>query len=322
VAYFAYVQALYQPLREMAEKWNLFLSGMTSAERIFSLSQWPQEEDTPENLRTSELHQKGIPQAAPKYEKAVLGEIRFDHVWFAYSGENWVLKDFSWTISPGQTVGIVGHTGAGKSTLTALLLRFYEAQKGTITIDGVDIRKISKRTLRQIFGVVQQEAFLFSGSVRDNVTLWRDLEHAEGVRETLQQLGRGHWWEESESVAAIELDERGSNLSAGERQILSFARALGQGPSIWILDEATAHIDSQTEKEMSRLVKNAFHGKTALIVAHRLATIREADEIIVLNRGELVESGNHEALMKLNGLYARLYRYQSASAFSISDAKV
>jgi ATP-binding cassette subfamily B multidrug efflux pump len=306
VAYFGYVQALYQPMREMAEKWNLFLSGMTAAERIFSLFDWQREEDN----ERSTLHPRFKLQP-PVRPNGIRGEIRFENVWFAYRGEEWVLQDFNLHILAGQKVGLVGHTGAGKSTIIGLLLRMYDPQKGRILLDGKDLREYSRRELRSVFGVIQQEAFLFSGSVSENISLWRNLEPEVRTQteRVLANLGKKHWFDEEGARA---LDERGSNLSMGERQVLAFARALAQKPSLWILDEATANIDSHTEEQIGQLISEAYRGKTAVMVAHRLATVASADQIIVLNRGVIVEQGRHAELLKKEGLYARLYRYQSA----------
>ncbi len=298
VSYFGYVQALYQPMRELAEKWNLFLSGMTAAERIFSVMDW-------------ELEEPGSALLPPVRPRGIRGDIAFEGVWFAYKNEEWVLRDLSFQVRAGEKIGLVGHTGAGKSTITSLLLRFYEPQKGRITIDGTDIRSIPRRELRSIFGIVQQDAFLFSGSIEENISLWRSFEgdEREKLDKVLTALDRPHWLRHG----GLMLDERGGNLSMGERQILSFARALSQNPSIWILDEATANIDSATEGKIGALLAHAYEGHTALVVAHRLATVRDADQILVLNRGVLVEQGPHAELVSKDGLYSRLYRYQEVA---------
>jgi ATP-binding cassette, subfamily B, multidrug efflux pump len=229
-------------------------------------------------------------------------------VWSAYQGEHWVLKDFSLEIKPGTRVGIVGHTGAGKTTLISLLMRFYEPQKGRIFIDGKDLREYDKRALRASIGIVQQDVFLFSGSISENINLWRapDPNIKASVDQALALLGSSGL-----------LQERGANLSMGERQVLAFARALSAQPLIWILDEATANVDSESERRLGELLDKSASGRTTLLIAHRLSTVRSADLIIVLHKGLLVERGNHEELMRIRGLYFRLYRYQSALQHSM-----
>lgn len=295
VAFITYLLALFNPVREVVDRWTIFLSGMTSAERIYGLLDWPIEMEVPETEKSIERKDR------------VLGEIVFDQVWFAYEGENWVLRDFSLTIQPGQKIGVVGHTGAGKSTLISLLLRFYEPQKGRITIDGRDISTIPKRELRERVGLIQQDVFLFSGKIADNIHLWskNGVEISAEAKLALSHLEFTH-------DLGKELDERGSNLSMGERQLLAFTRALEGRPDLWILDEATANVDSESEEKLGRALEEAARGKTLIMIAHRLATIRRADQILVLHKGALVEKGNHEELLRLNGYYSRLYRYQSA----------
>jgi len=276
VAYFAYVSALFQPLREMADKWNVFLSGMASVERIFSILSWP-----------VEISEAELTQAGPVV--AFRGDIRFENVWFAYEEGRWIFKDLSLDIPAGTQLGVVGHTGAGKTTLISLLLRFYDPQKGRILLDGKDIREIDRRVLRSAIGVVQQDVFLFSGSVQDNITFWGPPPANGSIKE---------------------LQERGSNLSMGERQMLAFERALVRNPSVWVLDEATANMDFQAETKLHQALEASARDKTTILIAHRLATVRSAHRIIVLHRGSMVESGSHRELLEKNGLYARLYRYQ------------
>ena len=308
VAFFSYVLSLFQPMREIADKWNIFLSGMASAERVFSILAWPIETEA----------------AAPKKLDAIRGEIVFENVWFAYDQENWVLKDFNVRIPAGSRIGVVGHTGAGKTTLISLLIRFYEPQRGRILIDGQDIREVGKAELRQRIGIIQQDVFLFSGSFRDNITFWGSQARPDlmPVQVALTQMGYGKWWGETgrgpvtplgESASGSEeLLERGGNLSMGERQVLAFARALASDPGIWILDEATANMDSGSEELLQQSLDTAARGKTSILIAHRLATVRSADRILVLHKGVLVEQGRHEELVRTDGLYARLYRFQCA----------
>ncbi|MCM2323216.1 MAG: ABC transporter ATP-binding protein/permease [Oligoflexia bacterium] len=286
VAYFSYVLSLFQPIREMADKWNVFLSGMASAERIFSILDWPTEVE------------EGLPPARPV--PGLRGHIVFENVWFAYEGERWVLKDFSLELRSGMKVGIVGHTGAGKTTLISLLMRFYEPQKGRILLDGKDLRDYDKRELRASVGIVQQDVFVFSGSWEDNVTFW-----GQGTL-PVSTMNAG--------LDKRELQERGSNLSMGERQLLAFSRALAARPAIWILDEATANMDSSTESRLQAELEKASAGQTVIMIAHRLATVRKADVILVLHKGVTVEQGSHEELLRRDGLYARLYRYQAVAA--------
>ncbi|MEQ1875387.1 MAG: ABC transporter ATP-binding protein [Bdellovibrionia bacterium] len=282
VSFFAYVVSLFQPVREVADKWNVILSGLTSAERIFAHLKLP-----------LEVREGKGPIARPE------GHIVFENVWFAYKGEDWVLKDFSLEINAGEKVGLVGPTGSGKTTLISLLLRFYTPQKGRILLDGKDLREWDLLALRRAIGFVQQDVFLFSGSIKENISLWRSgsdnmHELAAFSRQDTQTLHEG-----------------GTNLSRGERQIISFCRALYGRPALWILDEATANVDSESEKSLETLLRQYSAGQTSFVIAHRLSTVRNLDRILVLSRGILVEKGSHEELLRHNGLYARLYRYQS-----------
>lgn len=301
VAFTSYLLALFQPVREVVDRWTIFLSGMTSAERIYSVLDWDVE------MPLKEAHAP-LPVKLERFR----GDIRFENVWFAYQktekGETWVLKDFSLEIKAGQKIGIVGHTGAGKSTLIGLLLRFYEPNQGRITIDGKDIREIPKRELRARIGLIQQDVFIFSGCVEENLTLWKNEKQGDVRPETLKALESLKFPYELQR----ELDERGANLSMGEKQILAFARALESHPDIWILDEATSNVDSETEERLGKALEDATGKKTLLMIAHRLATIRRSDRIIVMHKGELAEAGTHDELLKKGGYYARLYRYQAA----------
>src|SRR5690606_29372179 len=252
------------------DRWTIFLSGMTSAERIYSLLEWK-----------TEIEEKEIEASRGGDALRLRGSIEFQDVWFAYEGENWVLKNFSLRIEPSQKIGVVGHTGAGKTTLIALLLRFYEPQKGRILIDGKEIREYSRLELRRRIGLIQQDVFLFSGRIEENISLWGGPLSKESTS-ALERMG-------FEKTLSTELDERGSNLSMGERQILSFARAIERNPDVWILDEATANVDSGTEQAFGRELDRATEGKTLFMIAHRLATIRKSDVILVLHQDELVE---------------------------------
>jgi ATP-binding cassette subfamily B protein len=294
-AYFSYVLSLFQPVRELADKWNVFLSGMASAERIFSMLEWSVE------LESQQLE---APAAAIP---GLRGNIVFENVWFAYEGERWILRDLSFEIPAGHRFGVVGHTGAGKSTLISLLMRFYEPQRGRILLDGRDIREYDKRALRASIGIVQQDVFIFSGTFEDNISFWGALAGGECNPEISGPLLRLR-----ESRDQSLLQEKGSNLSMGERQVVAFARARAANPRIWILDEATANMDSGTEAVLQQSLDQASVGKTSIFIAHRLATVRSANCILVLHRGSLVEKGSHQELMLKDGLYSRLFRYQAA----------
>jgi ATP-binding cassette subfamily B protein len=298
VTFFSYALAAFQPIREIADKWNVFLSGMASVERVFSILSWPTE-------KSECVLPKERSQSQPRL--TLKGHIVFENVWFAYQGEHWVLRDFSLEIQPGEQVGIVGHTGAGKTTLISLLMRFYEPQKGRILIDGIDLRDYDKSELRSAIGIIQQDAFLFSGSFTENINFWSGREVSPEVEKLLTQAGCAQWLGKKESLM-----ERGSNISMGERQILAFSRALEKKPSIWILDEATANMDSSSEALLQNSLEQSAVGRTSILIAHRLATVRQADLIIVLHKGAMVEKGTHRELLEKNGLYARLYRFQRA----------
>jgi ATP-binding cassette subfamily B multidrug efflux pump len=297
VTYFSFILLLFQPMREIADKWNTFLSGMASAERIFSILDWPTE------LSFQDTDREARPVAGLK------GHIVFENVWFAYDKEHWILKDFNLEIKAGSRVGVVGHTGAGKTTLISLLMRFYEPERGRILLDGKDLRDYDKRDLRAAIGIIQQDVFLFSGSLAENMTFWNSEKTSDAkLRETLRKLGYEKWLDQG----ADELLERGGNLSMGERQILAFSRAVTANPQIWILDEATANMDSGTEILLQKSLEEASQGRTSILIAHRLATVRSADQIVVLHKGALIENGSHSELVAKDGLYARLYRYQRA----------
>ncbi len=298
-AYFAYVLSLFQPLREIADKWNIFLAGMASVERIFSILEWTSEQD---------LHD--IENETQPYTD-LKGEIEFQNVWFAYDHEKWILKDFNFKAQSGEKIGIVGPTGSGKTTMINLLLRFYEPQKGQILLDGKPLSSYDKRRLRASLGLIQQDVFLFSGSIAENMTLWRRFDPE--VRAQLKSLKSFHKLETMGLDDENGLEERGGNLSMGERQILAFARALHTKPRLWIFDEATANMDSQTEEELEHNMADVCSKQTVITIAHRLATVKKADQILVLQHGVLVEKGNHRDLMAQKGLYSKLYEFQELS---------
>jgi len=290
-AFLMYILSSFQPLRDIADMWNMFLSGITSAERIFSILDWSPEADL------------GRVDIEVERNSPINGDIEFRNVWFSYDDDRYVLEDVSFSIKSGEKIGLVGPTGSGKTTILSLLMRFYDPQKGQILIDGKDIRTWNKRVLRDHIALVQQDVFLFSGTVDDNIFLWsRSSGHREDV---LRQ------YPEIEARKNDFLQERGGNLSLGERQMISFLRAESKNPDIWILDEATSNMDSESEMRLVRSLESAASEKTALFVAHRLATVRNCDQILVLHLGKLIESGKHKELMESKGLYAKLYSYQA-----------
>jgi ATP-binding cassette subfamily B multidrug efflux pump len=295
-AFIQYTRRFFQPLQDLSEKFNLLQSAMASSERVFTLL------DEPVVVREPER-----PVALPR---PVRGAVSFEQVWFRYSATGpWVLKDVSFTASPGQTIALVGHTGAGKTTIVNLLLRFYDPDRGRITVDGVDIRQLATSELRAIIGFVQQDLFLFTGDVQHNLTLDAPIT-AEAAREAARRVGADRFIERLPSGYHHVLGERGRSLSVGERQLLSFARALALDPRILVLDEATSSVDAEAEALIQRAIAELMAGRTSLVVAHRLSTILHADEILVLHHGEIRERGNHRELLAQRGLYDRLYQLQ------------
>jgi len=295
-AFIQYTRRFFQPLQDLSEKFNLLQSAMASSERVFALL------DEPVTVREPET-----PVALPR---PVRGAVRFEDVWFRYSPDGpWVLKDVSFTASPGQTIALVGHTGAGKTTIVNLLLRFYDPERGRITVDGVDIRELSTADLRSIIGFVQQDLFLFTGDILHNLTLDAPI-GPEAARQAARRVGADRFIERLPSGYHHELGERGRSLSVGERQLLSFARALALDPRILVLDEATSSVDAEAEAQIQRAIAELMAGRTSLVVAHRLSTILHADEILVLHHGEIRERGSHRELLAQRGLYDRLYQLQ------------
>jgi ATP-binding cassette, subfamily B, multidrug efflux pump len=295
-AFIQYTRRFFQPLQDLSEKFNLLQSAMASSERIFALL------DEPVTVRE--------PEAPVALARPVHGAVRFEHVWFRYSPTGpWVLRDVSFSASPGQTIALVGHTGAGKTTIVSLLLRFYDPDQGRITVDGVDIRELSTADLRSIIGFVQQDLFLFTGDIQHNLTLDAPVT-PDAAREAARRVGADRFIERLPSGYHHELGERGRSLSVGERQLLSFARALALDPRILVLDEATSSVDAEAEAQIQRAIAELMAGRTSLVVAHRLSTILHADEILVLHYGEIRERGSHRELLAQRGLYDRLYQLQ------------
>jgi len=286
-----YVFMLYRPIRQLADRFNVLQMGIVNADRVFTL------------LDTDEKIADEGENASVKFT----GEIEFDNVWFSYSDdENWVLKGVSFKIKPGATIGFVGATGAGKSTIINLLSRFYEFQKGSIKIDGVDIRDIPLSHLRSNVGVVQQDVFLMSDTLKANVTLHDEGFSDDDVWEAAKAVGAKDFIDMHEDGLELQVRERGAMLSVGQRQLIAFMRAYVASPNILILDEATSSIDSESERLIQVATASITKGRTSLIIAHRLSTIRNADEIFVVDAGEIVESGSHEQLMAMGGVYAGL----------------
>lgn len=295
-AFTNYIKQFFDPINDLAEKYTTISSAVVSTDRIFELL----DDD-------AQLEDTVSGQDVPK----VCGRVEFRHVWFAYTGENWVLKDVYFTVEPGQSFAFVGETGAGKSTIISLLSRFYAPQKGQILLDGRDISLLSLEQLRRHVAVVLQDVFLFSGSISENVRLGNREITDEQVDRALRLACARDFIDRLPQGMDTPVTERGSTFSAGQRQLLSFARAIAHDPAVFVLDEATASIDTETEQLIQRSVTSVSRGRTTLIIAHRLSTIRACDCICVLHDGRIVEQGNHARLLSLNGAYARLCRAQS-----------
>ncbi len=300
VAFVLYSQRFFRPIQDLSEKFNVLQSAMASSERIFGLL------DTPVAIVSPPTSAAWTPAT----EARGPGHIRFEHVWFAYRDENWVLEDVSFEVAPGQRVGVVGATGAGKTTVINLLMRFYDIQRGRITIDGVDIRELPLDTLRARFGLVLQDVYLFSGTVADNVRLGRESISDEEVRRAAEAVHADRFISALPDGYQTAVAERGATFSVGQRQLLSFARALAHDPAVLVLDEATSSIDTGTE----RLIQDALHvlmaDRTTIAVAHRLSTVQDMDQILVFHKGRLREQGSHQELLAHRGLYHTLYELQ------------
>jgi len=318
VAFIQYAQRFFRPIQDLSEKYNILQSAMASSERVFKLLDTPAEIVTP-------VHPKS-PEGA--------GRIEFDHVWFAYrtmaqaaeeaaakgeklkpaaGGEDeydWVLRDVSFSIDPGQTVAFVGHTGAGKTTIISLLLRFYDVQRGVIRMDGVDIRDIDLADLRRRFGVVLQDPFLFSGTLADNIRLGSRWIEDEAIQEAAEQVNVADFIRSLPAGFDEEVRERGSTLSTGQKQLISFARALAHNPKILILDEATSSVDTETEFRVREALTRMVEGRTSIVIAHRLSTIQRANKIVVMHKGRVREIGSHQELLGQRGIYWKLYQLQ------------
>jgi len=321
VAFIQYAQRFFRPIQDFSEKYNILQSAMASSERIFKLLDTPVEVTSPAMTKS--------PRGP--------GRIEFDHVWFAYRNvsagnghvgtaalgspaerssatestqPDWVLRDVSFTIEPGETVAIVGHTGAGKTTIISLLMRFYDVQKGAVKIDGVDVKEMDLGELRSRFGVVLQDPFLFTGTVEGNIRLGTEWIEDEDVEQAAEDVNLADFIRTLPSGFKEEVRERGSTLSTGQKQLISFARALAHDPKILILDEATSSVDTETEFRVRDALSRMLEGRTSVIIAHRLSTVQRADKIIVMHKGQLREMGTHQELLARRGIYYKLYQLQ------------
>ncbi len=294
-----YINQLFEPIQELAEQFTTLQSSISAAEKIFTLMDT--EPDIPADRD---------PVILPE----IRGKITFDHVWFSYTGDeqDWVLKDVSFTIEPGQSVAFVGATGAGKSSILNLIGRYYDIQKGTIRIDDVDIRQLSREQIRRAIGQVQQDVFLFTGNIASNIRLRDETISDRTVREAAREVNAARFIERLPDGYASRVTERGATFSAGQRQLLSFARTLAYDPAILILDEATANIDTETEQWIQEAVTRLMKGRTSIMVAHRLSTIQHCDRIIVMHHGRIRETGTHQELLARDGIYKKLYQLQLA----------
>ena len=301
VEFTMFAQRFFRPIQDLSEKFNILQSAMAASERIFRLLDEP-----------LSIESRGDAQHLP----AARGEIEFRKVWFTYrdvenpKDEDWVLRDVSFRMAPGESFAIVGHTGAGKTTLISLLLRFYDIQKGQILLDGVDIRLLNLQELRKQFGIVLQDPFLFTGTIESNVRLGTPGITRNVVERALDEIGLGDFIRSLPQGVATEVNERGSTLSVGQRQLISFARALAHNPRFLILDEATSSVDTKTELLIREALDRLLSGRTALVIAHRLSTIQHADRILVFHKGRLREEGAHQELLAQRGIYYRLYQLQ------------
>ena len=294
VSFIMYINMLFRPIRELADKFNTLQMGMVGAERIFNVL------DTDERTEN-----KGTLQPAQ-----VAGDIQFKNVWFAYNDENWVLKDISFHVKPGETLALVGATGAGKSSTINILNRFYEINRGEILLDGIDIREYELNYLRSTIATVLQDVFLFSDSIANNINLNNQEISREKIIQAAKDVGALDFINRLPGAFDYDVMERGATLSAGQAQLISFIRALVYNPQILVLDEATASVDTETEELIQHAINKLMEGRTSIVIAHRLSTIQNADRIIVLDQGEIKEMGSHQDLLKLNGFYKQLYDLQ------------
>jgi len=296
-----YIRSFFDPIQELAEQFSTLQSAMASAEKIFTILDEDPLVKNPEN---------------PVELGKVKGRIQFENVWFAYQGEDWILKDVSFAIEPGQRVAFVGATGAGKSSILNLIGRYYDIQKGRITIDGVDIKDMSTDELRGAIGQVQQDVFMFTGDIKGNIRLKNENISEEEMKEAARYVNADGFIEQLEHGYDEPVTERGATLSAGQRQLISFARTLAYDPAILVMDEATANIDTETEQLIQEALEKLMQNRTTIMVAHRLSTIQHADKIMVMHKGRIRETGTHQELLAQDGIYKKLYELQLAGANS------
>jgi ATP-binding cassette subfamily B multidrug efflux pump len=300
-AFTMYATRFFRPIQDLSEKFNILQSAMAASERIFKLLDEP---------ITIDSAAQCVRLESPR------GEIEFRNVWFSYrdvpepADEDWVLRDVSFRVEPGQTLAIVGHTGAGKTTLISLLLRFYDVQRGQILLDGIDIRTLNIQNLRRLFGIVLQDSFLFSGTIESNVRLGSPGIDRATVENAVDEIGLGDFIRSLPEGVDTSVNERGSTLSVGQRQLICFARALAHNPRFLILDEATSSVDTKTELQIREALDRLLSGRTSLVIAHRLSTIQYASRILVFHKGRLREQGAHQELLAQRGIYYRLYQLQ------------
>lgn len=295
VAFIQYGLRFFRPIQDLSEKYNILQSAMASSERIFKLL------DTEPTV---------VAPASPTASPNAIARIEFDHAWFAYKGEDWVLRDVSFTVEPGETIAVVGHTGAGKTTIISLLLRFYDLQRGAIRIGGTDLREFDPVDLRRQFGVVLQDPHLFTGTLEENIRLGTETIRREEVEAAAEQVNLLDFVQSLPEGFRQPIRERGSGLSTGQKQLISFARALAHSPRYLILDEATSSVDTETEFRVREALARMVEGRTSIIIAHRLSTIQRADRILVMHKGKLREMGTHQQLLAQRGIYWKLYQLQ------------
>ena len=295
VAFFQYGMRFFRPIQDLSEKYNILQAAMTASERIFKLL------DTTVSI---------APPASPKPFPTGPARIEFDGVWFAYKEEDWILRDVSFAVEPGETVAIVGHTGAGKTTLMNLLLRFYDVQRGSIRIGGVALAELDPRDLRRHFGFVPQDPYLFTGTIEENIRLGTERITSEDLESAAEQVNLMEFIRTRPEGFAQPVRERGGGLSTGQKQLISFARALAHNPRFLVLDEATSSVDTETEFRIRDAVARMVEGRTSILIAHRLSTIQRADRILVMHKGRLREVGTHQELLAMKGIYWKLYQLQ------------
>lgn len=297
VAFLQYTQRLWQPIQDISDKYNVFQAAVVASERVFRLL------DTPDGIQSQASAWQ------PEHGTRARGQIEFRNVWFAYKDEDWVLKDVSFTVDPGESVALVGHTGSGKTTITNLLMRFYDIQRGQILLDGVDIRQWDLTRLRENFAIVLQDIFLFSGDIAGNIRLGNRITE-DRVEWAAREVHADGFIDKLPERFATKVRERGAGFSVGQKQLISFARALAFDPRILVLDEATSSIDTETEQLIQQAIERVMVDRTSIIIAHRLSTIQRVDKIIVLHKGEIREMGDHQSLIAQRGIYHKLYQLQ------------